>query len=160
MLAIPLSTYRYLSWYDASGNYQWSYDYVSKLMLVNIPLDGTNMTIHGEVNHSSFYNDDENNYWWNDYNIRRSIFMGDYVYAISSGGVTATNLTSMEQSASVQLDYQSPYNNYYYYDDLVVSDSESESTEEEAPLEDGSEPENESSGETSSSDGGAEPEKS
>ena len=42
----------------------------------------------------------------------------------------------------------------------VVSDSESESTEEEAPLEDGPEPENESSGETSSSDGGAEPEKS
>ena len=160
MLAIPLSTYRYLSWYDASGNYHWSYDYVSKLMLVNIPLDGTNMTIHGEVNHSSFYNDDENNYWWNDYNIRRSIFMGDYVYAISSGGVTATNLTSMEQSASVQLDYQSPYNNYYIDDDVIVSDSESESTEEEAPLEDGSEPENESSGETSSSDGGAEPEKS
>ena len=142
MLAIPLSTYRYLSWYDASGNYQWSYDYVSKLMLVNIPLDGTNMSIHGEVNHSSFYNDDENNYWWNDYNIRRSIFMGDYVYAISSGGVTATNLTSLEQSASVQLDYQSPYSNYYYYDDVVVSESEDDS-----------------SAETSSSDGGAEPEK-
>ena len=145
MLAIPLSTYRYNTWYDSAGNYHWNYDYVSKLMLVNIPLDGTNMTVHGEVNHSNFFNDDDNNYWWNDYNIRRSIFMGDYVYAISSGGVTATNLTSMEQSASVQLDYQSPYNNYYV-EDVVVSDSETDSEEE--------------SGSSTPSDDGAEPEKS
>ena len=147
MLAIPLSTYRYNTWYDSAGNYHWNYDYVSKLMLVNIPLDGTNMTIHGEVNHSNFFNDDDNNYWWNDYNIRRSIFMGDYVYAISSGGVTATNLTSMEQSASIQLDYQSPYNNYYV-EDVAVSESSSETDSEEG------------AGSSASSDGGAEPEKS
>ena len=116
-------------------------------MLVNIPLDGSNMTVHGEVNHSSFYNDEENNYWWNDYNIRRSIFMGDYVYAISSGGVTATNLTSMELSSSVQLDYQSPYNNYYV-EDVAVSESSTETDSEEE------------SGSSTSSDGGAEPEKS
>ena len=147
MLAIPLSTYRYNTWYDSAGNYHWNYDYVSKLMLVNIPLDGTNMTIHGEVNHSNFFNDDDNNYWWNDYNIRRSIFMGDYVYAISSGGVTATNLTSMEQSASIQLDYQSPYNNYYV-EDVAVSESSTETDSEEG------------AGSSASSDGGAEPEKS
>ena len=137
MLAIPLSTYRYLSWYDSSGDYHWEYDYVSKLILVNIPQDGTNMTVHGEVNHSSFFESGENNYWWNDFNIRRSIFMGDYVYAISSGGITATNLTSMEQSASVQLDYQSPYN-YYYTDDVATSETQSD-------------------GNSESSDGGAKP---
>jgi hypothetical protein len=104
------------------------------------------MTVHGEVNHSSFYQSEENNYWWNDFNIRRSIFMGDYVYAISSGGVTATNLTSMEQSASVQLDYQSPYN-YYYYDDVAVSDSETDSSDK-----------GDSNGSSTSTDGGAEPE--
>jgi uncharacterized secreted protein with C-terminal beta-propeller domain len=148
MLAIPLSTYRYLSWYDSSGDYHWNYDYVSKLILVNIPQDGTNMTVHGEVNHSSFYQSEESNYWWNDFNIRRSIFMGDYVYAISSGGVTATNLTSMEQSASVQLDYQSPYN-YYYNDDVAVSDSETDSSDD-----------GDSSGSSTASNGGAEPEES
>ena len=137
MLAIPLSTYRYLSWYDSSGDYHWEYDYVSKLILVNVPQDGTNMTVHGEVNHSSFFESGENNYWWNDFNIRRSIFMGDYVYAISSGGITATNLTSMEQSASVQLDYQSPYN-YYYTDDVATSETQSD-------------------GNSESSDGGAKP---
>lgn len=146
MLAIPLSTYRYLSWYDSSGDYHWEYDYVSKLMLVNIPQNGTNMTVHGEVNHSSFYQSEESNYWWNNFNIRRSIFMGDYVYAISSGGVTATNLTSMEQSASVQLDYQSPYN-HYYNEDVAVSDSETDSSDK-----------TDSEGSSTSSDGGAESE--
>jgi hypothetical protein len=70
--------------------------------------------------------------------------MGDYVYAISSGGVTATNLTSMEQSASVQLDYQSPYN-YYYYDDVAVSESETDSSDKDN-----------SNGSSTSSDSGAE----
>jgi hypothetical protein len=106
------------------------------------------MTVHGEVNHSSFYQSEESNYWWNDFNIRRSIFMGDYVYAISSGGVTATNLTSMEQSASVQLDYQSPYN-YYYNDYVAVSDSETDSSDD-----------GDSSGSSTASNGGAEPEES
>ena len=55
--------------------------------------------------------------------------MGDFVYAISSAGVTATNLTTMDESASVELEYESPYNTYYY-DDAVSSD-ESDSTSSE-----------------------------
>ena len=65
--------------------------------------DGT-LTVYGEVNHSSLYDREDNDrYWWNDQNIRRSIFMGDYVYAISSAGVTATNLTTLEETARVTL---------------------------------------------------------
>ena len=52
--------------------------------------------------------------------------MGDYVYAISSAGVTATNLASMNQSASVELDYASPYSTYYY--DGAVEDTQSTET--------------------------------
>jgi len=52
----------------------------------------------------------------------------------------------MEQSASVQLDYQSPYN-HYYYDDVAVSDSETDSSDK-----------SDSNGSSTSSDGGAEPE--
>ena len=55
----------------------------------------------GTVDHSDLYAQDENNRWWNEYNIRRSIFMGDYVYAISSAGITATNLTTLEETARV-----------------------------------------------------------
>jgi len=55
--------------------------------------------------------------------------MGDFVYAISSAGVTATNLTTMDESASVELAYESPYNTYYY--DVAVDSDAGESTTSE-----------------------------
>jgi hypothetical protein len=55
--------------------------------------------------------------------------MGDFVYAISSAGVTATNLTTMDESASVELAYVNPYNTYYY-DDAVDSDAGGSTTSE------------------------------
>jgi len=60
------------------------------------------MQIHGEVNHSQFY-ETEDNHYWNSYNIRRSIFMGDYIYAISHAGITVTHLDTLEEVDSVQL---------------------------------------------------------
>jgi hypothetical protein len=88
MLAVPLSTYRYTETYE-NGRYSWSYEYVSKLMLVDIDEANGSMSVHGEVNHSSlFSNEDTQRVWWGDQNIRRSIFMGDFVYAFSSAGVT------------------------------------------------------------------------
>ena len=72
---------------------------------------------------------DDNQNWWNGFNIRRSIFMGDFVYAISSAGVTATNLTTMDESASVELAYENPYNTYYY--DVAVDSDAGESTTSE-----------------------------
>jgi hypothetical protein len=64
--------------------------------------------------------------------------MGDYVYALSSSGVTSTNLTSMEESASIELAYRNPYQSYYSYDESATSEtleddeaSESSSDDEE-----------------------------
>ena len=54
--------------------------------------------------------------------------MGDYIYAISANGITATNLTTMENSASIQLEYQNPYDNYYW----IMEDTAEETTEEES----------------------------
>ena len=124
LLAIPLSTYRYNSWTDVNGGYHWSYQYVSKLILVNVSEETGNLSVHGTVDHSSLYDRGDNTNWWNEYNIRRSIFMGDYVYAVSSSGVTSTNLTTMEQSASIELAYTNPYQSYYAYDESTSTDSE------------------------------------
>ena len=130
-LAIPLSTYRY--------NYNqndWSYEFVSKLVIVDVGEDS--LTINGTIDHSDFYNRGDNHYYWGEYNIRRSIFMGDYIYAISAGGVTATNLTTMEQSSAVELTPESYYN-YYYYEDVAVADGEeTESKPSETEDSDGS----------------------
>ncbi|MCS5525812.1 MAG: beta-propeller domain-containing protein, partial [Candidatus Poseidoniaceae archaeon] len=99
MLAVPVNTYRYDYWYDANDNYHWNYEWVSKLLIINVTEDS--LSLHGEVNHSDFY--DDGHHWWSSTNVRRSIFMGDYIYAISHGGITATNLTTMEETARVDL---------------------------------------------------------
>jgi len=106
MLAIPLSTYRYNS-YTINGEYHWNYQYVSKLILVNVNESNGNLTVHGAVDHSDLYDRGEQQYWWGEHSIRRSIFMGDFVYALSSAGVTATNLTTLEESARVAIDHPS-----------------------------------------------------
>ena len=100
MLAVPLNTYRYDYYYDDDGRYHYDYDWVSKLMIVNVTEEGLEM--HGEVDHSHLYETEEN-YWWSSYNIRRSIFMGDYIYAISHAGITVTNLDTLEEVDFVQL---------------------------------------------------------
>jgi len=119
MLAVPLNTYRYDYYYDENGHYHYEYDWVSKLMIVNITEEG--MELHGEVDHSQFY-DTEEYHWWSSYNIRRSIFMGDYIYAISHAGITVTHLDTLEEVDALQLVQVEPY------DSEVAT---SEGTEEE-----------------------------
>ncbi|HUS30262.1 MAG TPA: beta-propeller domain-containing protein, partial [Kofleriaceae bacterium] len=61
LLAIPQSTYAYQNW---NGSYY--YQYLSQLVLVNVD-DTAGLSIHGRIDHSSFYNADPNNYWqWTD----------------------------------------------------------------------------------------------
>ena len=148
LLAIPLSTYRYNSWTDVNGGYHWSYQYVSKLILVNVSEDTGNLSVHGTVDHSDLYDRGDNTNWWNEFNIRRSIFMGDYVYALSSSGVTSTNLTSMEESASIELAYRNPYQSYYSYDESATSET---SEDDEASESSSDDEEGQSSGSSSAS---------
>ena len=100
MLAVPLNTYRFNYYQGDDGSYYYDYDWVSKLIIVNVTEES--LEIHGEVDHSHLYETEEN-HWWNSYNIRRSIFMGDYIYAISHAGVTVTHLDSLEEVDFLQL---------------------------------------------------------
>ena len=114
MLAVPLSTYRYIESHDEDVGYHWSYEYISKAIIVNVDEATGSMSIHGEVNHSSLLNDEERNHWWGgNENIRRTIFMGDYIYAISGAGITAHHLDTMELSDVVMFEVE--YSEYAYY---------------------------------------------
>ena len=141
MLSIPLSTYRYTSGYDDEGQYFWNYEWVSKLVLIDVNQTDGSLSIYGEVNNSDLYERENNRYWWNDFNIRRSIFMGDYIYAISSGGVTVTNITTLEESDRVLFEVENPY---YYYDDYTeeekvdAEDGEHSSSEDREDDDEGS----------------------
>lgn len=96
MLAVPLSTNRYIY-----SGYGYVYEYISRLMLISVDI-ANGFSIYGNVDHSIFYNSDPSNYWCYQ-DIRRSIFMGDYLYAISDRGITANNLDNMTLTASVAL---------------------------------------------------------
>jgi len=92
-VAVPLSTYR---WDDNGG-----YEYKSELILAHAEA-GQPLTVDARIDHSDFFNSDSN-MWWDYRDVRRSIFMGDFIYAISDRGVSCTRLTDMEQTARVAL---------------------------------------------------------
>jgi hypothetical protein len=60
------------------------------------------LSTYGTVDHSDFYNSSSSDYWCYQ-DIRRSIFMGDYIYAISDRGITVSDLLSMTLTASMPL---------------------------------------------------------
>ncbi len=97
LLAVPLSAST-SSW-DVSGN--WSYSYISKLVLIKVdPAAG--FTIHGTVDHSNYYNSDTDCYW-SSQDIRRSIFMGEYIYALSDRAVTVNLTDNMTETDAIEL---------------------------------------------------------
>ena len=122
LLAIPLSTYRYT--YDEvtidGRKHSYSgYEYVSQLVLVKVDPENNTLIKYGTIDHSDFYNGDSGlreHYYSGSPNVRRSIFMGDYIYAFSAEGVTVTNYTSMNLSASIDLPERDDIP--YYWDDI------------------------------------------
>ncbi|MEI6127345.1 MAG: beta-propeller domain-containing protein, partial [Pseudomonadota bacterium] len=97
ILAVPLSSYRY----TYKNEYDYFYEYMSKLTLLNVDNE-TGFSLHGSVDHSAFYNSDTSMYWCSQ-DIRRSIFMGDYIYAISDRGITANTIDNLTSTASRDL---------------------------------------------------------
>lgn len=93
LLAVPLSTYRYT---------ENSYEYVSQLALVHAAA-GDELSLVGTVDHSGFYNQAAD-MWWANQDIRRSVFMGDFIYAISDRAVTVHALDGLSLAASVELE--------------------------------------------------------
>ncbi len=86
LLAIPSSNY------ISSNN---SYRYLSKLELIKVdPVNGA-LSLHGEIDHSAYYNNDQG--WWLYTDIRRAVFMGDFVYAISDKAITAHRTEDLAQ---------------------------------------------------------------
>jgi len=107
-LAIPLSTYRY-----NDGHYE----YVSKLVLIDVSTtDGLTVYDGTSIDHSMFYND-MGEWYWDRPDIRRTVFIADYVYAISQHGVTVHQLDTMELSASADLPFNTPSDMNIHYED-------------------------------------------
>ena len=84
------------------------------LKLVNIDIENKSLTAHGEVDHSSLYGNGVQEYWYSNTDIRRSIFMGDYIYSISSAGMTVHLTDNLSHVITVDLPEDDPVT--YSYD--------------------------------------------
>ncbi len=102
LLAIPLSSYRY-----TGENYQ----YLSRLELINVDPEGGSLSSHGAIDHSYLF--DPDTYWYYT-DIRRSIFMGDFVYAISDRGITVHEVDDLTKIDEQPLPGYSP-NDWYWW---------------------------------------------
>ena len=116
LLAVPLSTHRWV--YDTivedDRTYTYyGYEFVSMLKLVNVDIENKSLSPHGEVDHSGMYGDGVQEYWYSNTDIRRSIFMGDYVYAISSAGMTVHLTENLSHVVTVNLPEDDPATYHY-----------------------------------------------
>ena len=143
LLAVPLSTHRYVyEQIEVDGKlYSYSgYEYVSMLKMIDVDTENGTLSNHGDVEHSEFFNDDEYSSWWSgSTSIRRSIFMGDYIYAFSAGGATVHRTADLQLMVELEIPGNEPYS-YYYIDfeegdgcDGSVECEESETSTEEKP---------------------------
>ena len=106
LLAVPVSTYR-------ADSLQRGWQYFSVLELVTVDTtDGLDRK--GSIDHSHLYNRDPNVYW-NNIDIRRSFFMGDYIYAISDRGITAHDVDTLTLKSEVLLPGYTPNDLYWWW---------------------------------------------
>jgi hypothetical protein len=103
LLAVPVATYRW-------GPYH--YEYYSRLELIQVDGTSGNLSTYGAVDHTAYYDDESQDYWYNP-EVRRSIFMGDFIYAISDRAVTAHDIATLSQRALVKLP-GTQYPRYYW----------------------------------------------
>ena len=107
LLAVPVSSYG--SSGDPGDPYGWYY--TSQLQLISVGEDG--LASYGTIDHSDYYNRDTTRQWvYTD--IRRSIFMGDFIYAISDRGISVHKLADLSLVTDAELPGTIP-NQYYWW---------------------------------------------
>jgi hypothetical protein len=96
LLAVPAS-----SWNYDNGHYE----FISRLELVKVDPEsaqGEGLSSYGHVDHSHLFETDDE-YFWYRLDVRRSLFMGDYLYAISDRGITVHELAGLAQVGEARL---------------------------------------------------------
>ncbi|HUS68409.1 MAG TPA: beta-propeller domain-containing protein [Kofleriaceae bacterium] len=108
LLAVPVSSW--IDSYDQDTD-TYTYTWTSKLELISVDTD-TGLGHRGSIDHSSYYNNLDQE-WWSSPEVRRSIFMGDFIYAISARAITVHALDDLDQVQAQPL--PGPTADQYYY---------------------------------------------
>ncbi len=105
LLAVPVSSY-------GNDDRGWGWSYSSHLLLISV--GATGLELHGDIDHSRFYNNDKDHFW-SFTDVRRSIFMGDFIYAISDRGITVHRLDDLAMVAEQTLPGYRPQDLYWWW---------------------------------------------
>ncbi len=84
---------------------------VSTLELIKVSTS-EGLSRHGTINHSHFFRDGER---WYRPEIRRSIFMGEYVYVVSTGGITVHRTESLAKVDEIALPKKHPDHHHWWW---------------------------------------------
>lgn len=95
LLAVPVSTYS--ERVTPEGYY--AYSYLSRLDVIDVDVDA-GLSLRGSIDHSALYRTDQ---YWYYRDIRRSIFMGDYLYAVSDRGITVHQVSDLAEVTRQEL---------------------------------------------------------
>ncbi|HYU14478.1 MAG TPA: beta-propeller domain-containing protein [Candidatus Acidoferrum sp.] len=104
LLAVPLSSWTYSPGPIEGDVDGWTWHTRLELLQVD---SQTGITRRGAVDHSRFFTTDG---WWGLADVRRSIFMGDFIYAVSARAITVNRLDDLSEVAALELPLPSvPY---------------------------------------------------
>lgn len=109
LLAVPVSSYREVGDPDGDGYYEWRY--LSRLDLINVSLED-GLSFKGSIDHTHLYDTDE---YWYYRDVRRSIFMGDFIYAISDRGISVHRTADLGLMTEQSLPGYSPDDWYWWW---------------------------------------------
>ncbi len=101
--------------YDRFGYYRnkvWQGAYV-------LDVDKNGFELRGKITH---WEDKNSNRWQSDYDIKRSLYIDDYLYTISDKMIKINDMNSVDKITHIQLPYKEHtyYRSPYYYDDIEV----------------------------------------
>lgn len=108
LLAVPMSSYA-SEWVGD----EYHYRYLSRLELVTVDLEA-GLSRHGSIDHSAYYNADPD-HWWSFRDIRRTIFMGDFIYAVSDRAITVHRADDLGQVTAQLLPGHDPDDWYWWW---------------------------------------------
>jgi uncharacterized secreted protein with C-terminal beta-propeller domain len=103
LLAVPISSYTFIGNPETGEQLAWS----SELELLSVDAEA-GIERRGTIDHSRFF--DTESGWYGSPDVRRSIFMGDFIYALSARALTVHRLDDMSEVAAEELPLPSePY---------------------------------------------------
>ena len=113
LLSVPLEGAKYSEGPDNDNDGYadyYTYEYISELVLLNVD-EQAGLSIKGTIDHSPYYATSP--CYWSP-GVRRTIFMGDYIYGISGRVITVSRTSDLQLMTSQELAPQPEYDESGY----------------------------------------------